>query len=193
MFIRALAKAAWLGLRRAGNELSWDLHKLFHRHAAELVRVLTRRGHSPETAADITQDAFVRLLTAQPANVGLAANPRAYLFAITRNLSIDLARRDRIAPNVELTDEMAERIVDPSPLPETIVYDKQRLAATQRAIAELPERTRLAFELHRLDELTIAEVAVRIGLSTSRTWSLIRDAYKHIRLRLTTIDASPQV
>jgi len=170
--------------------LSWDLQNLFRRHAAELVRVLTRRGHSPETAADITQDAFVRLLTAQPSNAGQGANPRAYLFAITRNLSIDRARRERLVPHVDLTDELAERIVDPSPLQEAIVYDKQRLAATQRAISELPERTRRAFELHRLDELTVSEVAGRIGLSTTRTWSLIRDAYKHIRARLAALDAS---
>ena len=33
-------------------------------------------------------------------------------------------------------------------------------------------------------ELTINEVAVEIGLSTTRTWVLIRDAYRHIRSRL---------
>jgi len=162
--------------------LPWDLHKLFQRHTGELIRFLTRRGHSRETAADLTQDAFVRLLTAEPS--GSSANPRAYLFAITRNLSIDLVRRERLLPHVDLSDELVGRIVDPSPLQEVIVYDKQRLAATQRAIAELPERMQQAFVLHRLDELTITEVAGRVGLSTTRTWVLIRDAYKHIRARL---------
>ncbi|KWT66763.1 hypothetical protein APY04_2170 [Hyphomicrobium sulfonivorans] len=171
--------------------MTWDLHKLFQHHAKELVRSLTRRGHSSDTAADITQDAFVRLITTQPSRVGFDANPRAYLFAITRNLSIDLIRRDRLVPKVELTAEMAEWIVDPNPLQDAIVYDRQRLAATERAIAELPARTRRAFELHRMDELTIAEIADRIELSTSRTWSLIRDAYKHIRSRLGAIDATP--
>ena len=114
----------------------------------------------------------------------MAGNPRAYLHRISRNLSIDLRRRERLLPRVDVTDEVLERIADQTPLQEAVVYDKQRLAATQRAIEELPERTRRAFELHRLDELTISDVAEKIGLSTTRTWVLIRDAYRHIRSRL---------
>jgi RNA polymerase sigma-70 factor (ECF subfamily) len=33
--------------------------------------------------------------------------------------------------------------------------------------------------------MTIAEVAAELSLSTSRVWSLIRDAYDHIDARLT--------
>jgi RNA polymerase sigma-70 factor (ECF subfamily) len=164
--------------------LSWDLQKLFENHAAEIMRSLRRRGLSAETAADITQDAFVRLLTAEPANGRADGNPRAYLHRISRNLSIDHRRRERLAPRMDVTDEEFQRIADPAPSQETVVYDKQRLISTQRAIEELPERTRRAFELHRLDERTISEVAQELGLSTTRTWVLIRDAYRHIRARL---------
>lgn len=168
--------------------LSWDVQKLFRAYAAEIARSLRRSGHSADVAADITQDAFVRLISSVPASARAAGNPRAYLHQISRNLSIDLRRRERLVTNVDLSDELIGRIADPSPLQETILYDKQRLAATQRAIAQLPERTRLAFELHRLDECTINEVAQKIGLSTTRTWVLIRDAYKHIRTCLADLD-----
>jgi RNA polymerase sigma-70 factor (ECF subfamily) len=53
----------------------------------------------------------------------------------------------------------------------------------EAALAELPERTRKAFELHRLDERTISDIAQELGLSTTRTWTLIREAYRHIVLR----------
>lgn len=164
--------------------MSWDIHKLFQSHAAEIARALRRSGHSADAAADITQDAFVRLMTSAPVTGRNDGNPRAYLHRISRNLSIDLRRRERLLPRVDVTDEVLERIADQAPLQEAVVYDKQRLAATQRAIEELPERTRRAFELHRLDELTISDVAEKIGLSTTRTWVLIRDAYRHIRSRL---------
>jgi RNA polymerase sigma factor (sigma-70 family) len=167
--------------------LSWDLHKLFQSHAAEVVRTLRRRGHPADVAADIAQDAFVRLLTADPALGRAAGNPRAYLHRISRNLSIDYRRRERVMGHVDVSDDELLRIADPAPSQETICYDKQRLAATQRAIEELPERTRKAFELHRLDEYTISEVAEEVGLSTTRTWVLIRDAYRHIRARLSDI------
>jgi RNA polymerase sigma-70 factor (ECF subfamily) len=162
----------------------WDVRSLFLKHAREIDRFLRRRGHSAEAAADIAQDTFVRLLAAGPKIASEQDNPKAYLYQISRNLSIDYQRRERLMPHVALSDDDVARVADPSPSPETLVYDKQRLAVTLAAINELPERTRRAFELHRLDSLTINEVAGKIGLSTTRTWALIRDAYRHIRNRL---------
>jgi len=78
---------------------------------------------------------------------------------------------------------VGEHIADPAPNAERIVYDRQLLQLTAAAMSELPERTRLAFELHRLGDHTLADVAQKIGLSTTRTWALVRDAYRHLILR----------
>jgi RNA polymerase sigma-70 factor (ECF subfamily) len=152
-------------------------------HAGEIVRALRRRGLSADTAADITQEAFLRVLTLGPQEGSAIHNPKAYLHQVSRNLSINHQRRERLVTMVELDDALAERIVDPTPNAETVVYDRQRLRQTAQALAELPERTRKAFVLHRLGEHTIADVAKEIGLSTTRTWTLIRDAYRHLVLR----------
>lgn len=160
----------------------WDIHHLFCHHSAEIRRSLRRRGLTDDTAADLTQDTFLRLLTARPKHE--AHNPRAYLFQIARNLLLDYYRRQRISPIDTVAEEIVLAVADPAPSPEKALYDKQRLAVSEKALLELPERTRTAFELHRIDGLTIAEVGVRIGLSTTQTWSLIRDAYKYLRGRL---------
>jgi RNA polymerase sigma-70 factor (ECF subfamily) len=157
----------------------WDLQQLFIRHAREIDRFLRRRGHPPETAADLTQDTFVRALTAMPQ--GTSDNPKAYLRQIARNLSIDLRRREGRVEHVLLPDDEFQRIADQSPSPEMAVYDRQRLAIVERALGDLPERTRIAFEMHRLGERTLSDVAEEIGLSTSRAWALIRQAYLHLR------------
>lgn len=164
--------------------MSWDLHKLFQKHAREVARALRRRGLSEDTAADLTQDAFVRLLTLSSETDAAPANLRAYLHRVSYNLSVDHRRREALLPRVDLTDDALRSIADPAPSAEVIVYDKQRLAATQAAIRELPDRTRTAFELHRLNGLTISAVAKELGLSTTRTWTLIREAYQHIQRRL---------
>lgn len=164
--------------------MNWDLNSLFRRHAKEVTRFLRRRGINEETASDLTQDAFVRLLSHDRAVHATPDNPRALLFQVARNLSIDFYRRERLAPRADLSEEELRAIVDLSPSAETVVYDKQRLAITAAALAELPDRTRRAFEMHRLQECTIAEVARQLGLSTTRTWGLIREAYRHIRQRL---------
>jgi len=175
--------ALWDGTARWGSHLSWDLNKLFKSHAGEIIRALRRRGLNPETAADITQDAFVRVLALGPEDGAGVHNPRAYLHQVSRRLSINHQRRERLVTMVELDAAVAERVADPAPNAEKIVYDRQLLQQTAAALAELPERTRVAFELHRLGEHTLVEVAQRIGLSTTRTWALIRDAYRHLVLR----------
>ncbi|MCB1392628.1 MULTISPECIES: RNA polymerase sigma factor [unclassified Nitrobacter] len=165
--------------------MKWDLHRLFVRHARDITAALRRRGLSEETAADITQDTFVKILVSPPGNAVTVHNPAAYLFRVARNLGIDHQRRERVLRRVDLSAEDFAAIIDPTPSAEVAVYDRQKLALTRAALAELPERTRIAFEMHRLDEMTIAEVAAELGLSTSRVWSLIRDAYDHIDARLT--------
>ncbi len=165
--------------------MSWDVHNLFVRHAREITAALRRRGLSQETAADLTQDAFVRVLVSPPGDAAIIHNPAAYLFRVARNLGIDHQRRERILTRVDMSAEDFAAIADPSPSPEVSACDRQKLALTKAALAELPTRTRKAFEMHRIDEMTIAEVAAELGLSTSRTWQLLRDAYEHIDARLT--------
>ena len=160
----------------------WNLQRLFQSHARELNRFFRRRGHNAETAADLTQDTFIRVMSATPA--AKEHNPRAYLHQVARNLSIDLYRREHIVEYVDMPDEEWQRLADTTPTPETIVYDRQRLAIIEKALLELPEQTRRAFELHRLDEKTIAEVAGEMSLSVSRTWTLIKRGYVHLRSRL---------
>ncbi len=165
--------------------MAWDIQKLFIRHAQELRRSLRRRGLSDDNAADLTQDTFVRVLTASP--TGTDDNPRAYLFQVSRNLATDFERRARAAPFLAIADDIAEAVADPRPSAEKILYDRQRLMASQDALAELPERTRRAFVLHRLEGLSIVEIGPLVGLSTTQTWSIIRDAYRHVRDRLKEI------
>ncbi|MGX5735611.1 RNA polymerase sigma factor [Bosea thiooxidans] len=164
---------------RAGDAMSWDLQHLFASYAREINRFLRRRGHSLETAEDLTQDTFVRVLASPPAEAGVDHNPRAYLYRVSRNLSINHHRRESIVPFADLTDEIAE-IADPAPSPERIVHSRQCLMQVQKALAGLPERTRLAFEMHRIGDRTIAEVAQELGLSNARTWGLIHEAYRHL-------------
>jgi RNA polymerase sigma-70 factor (ECF subfamily) len=160
--------------------VTWDLQQLFVRYARDINRFLRRRGHSAETAEDLTQDTFVRVLATPPSEGNLNHNPRAYLYQVSRNLSINHHRRDNLIPFTDLSTEEAVAIADPTPSPERIVYSRQCLAQTQRALCELPERTRVAFEMHRIGDCTIAEIARKLGLSNARTWGLIHEAYRHL-------------
>jgi RNA polymerase sigma-70 factor, ECF subfamily len=170
---------------RGACSVAFDVQELFRRHSQELKRFLRRRGHSAETAADITQDTFLRVLASPPAEVCSNHNPRAYLYQVSRNLSVNHQRRESLIQTTDLDD--AVKVADPAPSAETVVYSRQCLAQTRQALAELPERTRMAFEMHRLGERTIQEVAAELNLSIGRTWELIREAYRHLLTRVDDI------
>lgn len=163
--------------------MTWDIQSLFRRHAKEITRALRRRGLPEETAADITQDTFLRVLASPPQDGTLHHNPRAYLHQVSRHLSINHIQRIRRSAMLDVADDVLTRVADPAPSPEAVIYDRQRLRQVEAALAELPDRTRLAFERHRLGGQTIAAIGQDLGLSTTRTWALIREAYRHIVLR----------
>ncbi len=164
--------------------MAWDVHSLFRRHAQGISRSLRKRGLDAETAADLTQDTFLRVLTSPPAEQAFNYNPEAYLHRVARNLVIDHIRRERRAANISLSDLDFTRIVDPSPSAETVVYAREKLALVARTLAELPERQQKAFFLHRMAGMTTAQVGGALGISTSGAWNLIRDAYEHIDARM---------
>lgn len=167
--------------------MTWDLHDLFGKHAAGIARSLRRRGVNDETAADLAQDTFLRVI-ARPAT-GTAANynPKGYLYQTARNLCINHKRREALISTVTLDNEQAQNVADPAPSPERIIQSRQALMMTHQALSELPERTRLAFEMHRLGERTIAEIAEDLDISSTRAWTLIRDAYRHLVSRVDEI------
>lgn len=160
--------------------MTWDIQTLFRRHARGIARSLARKGMTEETAADITQDTFLRVIATPPANDAQNHNPAAYLYQVSRNLGINHRRRQALVETVGLDDEEALNTADPSPSPEKIVCSRQCLVQTFTALGELPERTRRAFEMHRLGERTVSEVAEELDISTTRAWTLIRDAYRHL-------------
>lgn len=164
--------------------VTWDLQTIFRLHARRVRSRLHRYGIGAELAEDLTQDTFLRLLRHAPPEGTVSAEVGPYLHRISRNLLIDHWRREGRSPFVPLSAQEAERIADPAPTPETICHDRQRLQIVTAALSELPERTRRAFELHRLHGQPIAAVAAQIGVSPTRAWTLIHAAYRHLRDRL---------
>jgi len=76
-----------------------------------------------------------------------------------------------------------EGIAD-EPSPEQAVYARQRLSLTAQAIAELPPKTRRAFELHKLQGLTQEETAQTLGVSRKTVEKQISTALQRLLSKL---------
>lgn len=158
---------------------SIDFNGLFRRYAVELLGFTRRRVSSPEVAADLVQEAFVRVMRhPQPQEL---RDPRAYLFTTAANLALDHGRHARVARPADDSDAALRELVDPGPDPERAAAARQELALVQAALERLPERTRRVFEMSRFGGLSQPEIARALGVSTTLVWRMIHEAYAQLR------------
>jgi RNA polymerase sigma-70 factor (ECF subfamily) len=167
-----------------GLDQNPDRLDTFLAHRGALVSYATRIVGERADAEDVVQDAYLRFEAAEPER--RLDEPRAYLFRIVRNLALDLRRRigrDHLRCAADAGAALAGLATD-DPSPETEAEARSDLRRLSAAMAELPARTREALELHRLQGLTIREIAARLGISTGLAHALVTDGLEHCRQRL---------
>jgi RNA polymerase sigma-70 factor (ECF subfamily) len=139
---------------------------VLERYYRELLNFCTRAVRDRDTAADVVQESYARVLAVQRSGQPIP-EPRALLHQTARRLVIDLHRRLEVRQHVDL-DGLAEQDQPASPqhLQPDAVYAYEQLArAMVAAIEALPPRCREAFVLNRFDGLSHQEVAERMGIS----------------------------
>ena len=173
------------GAPAGGSVSQQEIVRLFAEHNGTLVRFLRARLGSDHEARDVAQEAYVRLL--QIDKPGTVSFLRAYLFKTAANIATDRRRREAVR-GVAHRDPVFDVRTDGID-PERSALAKERLRIVEAGIAELPERCRLAFLLHRVSDMSIADIAVRLGLSERMIRNHIVKALVHIRLKLDAADA----
>lgn len=143
-------------------------------------KIVDDRAH----AEDVVQEAYLRFEAASRER--RIDDPLAYLYRIVRNLSLDQRRRlgrerRRTASDTEAAVDQLEQ---DSPSPEATVSARQDMKVMAEAMAELPERTRIAFEMHRLGDCTFKEIAAHLDVSVGTAHALVVQALEHCRQRL---------
>ena len=123
---------------------------------------LRRRVATPSDVEDIVQECYCRL--ARLHDVSHITQPRAYLYAVARNLlqnQLKAARVVRLEAIAEL--DMEWRSDDPSP--EDVVMARSELGRVQAALATLSERARSIFVMRRVEGMSQREIAQAMGVS----------------------------
>lgn len=152
---------------------------------AELVDYAARLVGSRALAEDLVQEAWLRYDSISGKH--LVREPLNYLYRIVRNLALDRQRRAtreaRIFADIEI--EVAAKVsTDQQVSPETEAIFKDEVRLLQEALALLPERTRIAFEMHRLGDSKLREIAGYLGISLSMAQVLVDDALEHCKQHL---------
>lgn len=160
------------------------------RYYRELLRFLQRAVKDRDTAADLAQESYARVLAVQQSGEAIA-EPRALLYRTARNLVIDQHRRNEVrGQGVALQDgaggEAMDEVAAPGAWePEVAAMSAQAVQALLDAIGGLPLRCREAFILHKFDGLSQAEVARHMGISVTMV-------ERHIKLGMQACRACQQ-
>ena len=70
----------------------------------------------------------------------------------------------------------------------TGIVHRDELRVISEALAELPERTRIAFRMYRLEGRTLQAIADHLGVSVVRTHQLVKEAIVHAARRLDRLE-----
>ncbi|MEQ8390746.1 MAG: sigma-70 family RNA polymerase sigma factor [Thalassospira sp.] len=158
---------------------------LFMRQRSALVNYASNIIGSRVLAEDLVQEAWLRFDAASKGR--FLDDATGYLYRIVRNLALDSKRRDAreySVTNASDYDIAVQVSADEAPDPETVILYKDDYAKAMEALGELPERTRIACEMHRFGGAKLREIATYLDISVPLAHKLVADGIDHCRQRL---------
>jgi len=136
---------------------------LYQDHHSWLTGWLRRKLGCPQSAADLAQDTFMRLLTAR--ETPTLAEPRAFLTVVAKRVLFNHYRRqDLERAYLQALAQMPEQVV-PSEEERAIIL--QTLMELDQLLDGLPSPVKRAFLLAQIDGLSHAEIGARLGISVA--------------------------
>ena len=160
--------------------MSDGLQAIFLANRAALLRFLAARG-AREEAEDLLQELWIKVSAAPAGPIG---NPLSYLFRAAENLMRD---RHRTVRQSALRDRAWDESQSPAspgvsdtPSGERVLIAREQLARIEAALADIGDRARDVFRLHRIEGLAQRDIAAQLGVSLSTVESDMRKAYRAV-------------
>lgn len=165
------------------------LEQVYLKWRLPLLRFLSTRLASRAEAEDLTQETFLRWARRTAGrDTPATQRPAGLLYQIAINLLRDRARRHqrRAGVVIEEADADAARAatVADDACPARAAQARQEMALLDEVLMELAPRQREALLLHRVDGLTQAQIAARLGVSRQMVVRYIASALAHCEMRL---------
>ena len=171
-----------MAARRAGREKN-ELITIFMEKRPRLIQQATRIIGCQCLAEDVVQETMLKICEGGLGEEEVKS-PAAYLFRMVRNLAIDCSRRRAREMGLGAAEEAGGELVAQCPCPEDTMARCQALRLVAAALQELPERTRHAFEMHRIEGVSQRDIAAELHVSPTLVNFMVRDAHNHCRARL---------
>lgn len=166
---------------------------LLERHRKPVFNFLLRSARRPETAEDLLQEVFLRVVR-QAGSYRRQAKFTTWLYTIARNLCIDHARKMSHRKEASLDapvgggeDEgrtYVQLVPDREPDPDGRLSDRQLASRLYEALDLLPEEQREVFLMREYQQLKFREIAEIVGIPENTVKSRMRYALESLRRSL---------
>lgn len=172
--------AEWMQRIRDGDEAVYET--LFRTFAPGLCTFLTRYVGERAVAEELVQDVFLSLWDHR-ATVHITGSVQGYLFAAARNRALNHIEHERVVDRFRVS--VLTRM---TPADASLQGEAECFAALemQDALAQLPARCRLVFNLQRNHGMTYDEVAASLAISVKTVEVQMGRALKTLRAWYTT-------
>ena len=166
-------------IRRVQQGDSTAFDTLMRQYLSRAYTVAFRVVRHREDAEDVVQEGFISALEhIDSFEVGRPFGPWLYRILVNRGLSL-VASRSRRATQ-EIPDTVAGK--SPSPLGQTLGREvREHFDAT---VARLPERQRVAIQLHDVDGFSAEEIGEALGIASGTVRWYVHQARRTLRSAL---------
>lgn len=148
---------------KEGNQISFNF--LLHHFWLDVYNYQLKRTQNDNDAEDITIQAFSKAfdkIDTFDSNYKF----KTWLITISKNIHIDLLRKNKTSIYAETTKEQEEeayRIADDNPTPEDKIITEQNLAKLLRDIKQLKPKYQEVIQLRYFQELSYKEISQKIN------------------------------
>lgn len=161
-----------------------DALSIFLTQRPALVRYAVKLTGDRGEAEDLLQEAWLRFsATAASRRI---EEPAGYLRRIIRNLVFDGRRRKGLEQRLFDGDanRVAETVASDEPSAQANAEAKHELAIVRGVIARMPERMRIAFEMHRFQGIKLVDIAAHLSISKSLAHELVVEGVERCKMAL---------
>jgi RNA polymerase sigma-70 factor (ECF subfamily) len=161
------------------------LGEIFSEYGVRLCAYAYRWTQSREIAEELVHDVFLSIWTHHE-QWEIQTSVKTYLFRATHNRVLNFLRSRGVQHRFELTDvETDQSFVSKRPeQADELMHRAELHDAIREAIDALPEKTREVFLLNREQELTYAEIATLLGVSSKTVEYHMGRAFAGLRRHL---------
>lgn len=157
---------------------------LVERYTEPLYRHVRRMVGAHEESEDVVQETFARAWSSLPRFRGGDDELRSWLYRIATNAALDALRRRRRWVFTPLDTVSRQAVAEAGP----VWSEEREIARFQQAVAALPLKQRLVFQMRYYDEMTYEEIASVVGGSVGSSKTSYHYAAEKIRRTLTEND-----